>query len=213
MFMEGVLASFVAAILFAVVLYLLYVLSASQLKRNRLFARDLWWLPAWRCWRFVLRNMEGNANLCGIEYRCWLREIVPAQPGSSPQSFRDTGLSVERRIILPTRQDLPILCFRFEKRDDNLVVVHTDKFGVALGEFSVTGPNKYELKAEYSLETMSRFGFPHRVRRLLTVPQKASGRNGEVNIFSNMLARQGNSECFVRLVFTSAEQISVRFAE
>ena len=144
---------------------------------------DLWWLPAWRCWRFVVRNIEGNTNICAIEHRCWLREILPARPGSSAQSFKDTELSAERRIILPAGEDFPILCFRFEERDGNLGFIHTDKFGVDLTRFEISDSNKHELKAEYALETTSPMGLPHRVRRLLTIPENATTQHGEVNIF------------------------------
>ena len=213
-FIVGVLASFVAAILFGLVVYRMYLRSASLLKRSNLFARDLWWLPAWRCWRFVVRNIGGNTSLWEIQYRCWLREIVPAQLSSSVASFRDAELSIGQRIILPVGQDLPVLCFRFEERGDDLFMIHTDKFGGALGEFKITGPSKWEIKAEYSFQTISQtagiVGFPHRVYRLLTIPENAKSQHGEVDVFRQLLSHQGQSECSVPLAFTGAEQISVK---
>lgn len=142
-----------------------------------------------------------------------MREIIPALQGSSVQSFRDTELSAGQRIILPGRQDLPILCFRFEVRGDNLVFLHTDKFGVVLSEFEIVGPNEYELKAEYSFETSSSMGLPHRVRRLLTIPQRPASQRGKFDLFRSLLSRQRESECTVPLVFTGAEQVSVRLPE
>jgi hypothetical protein len=207
-FVESVLASLVAAAIFALLVYWVYVRSASQLKRRRLFAKDLWWLPGWNCWRFVVRNMEGKTNLREIEYQCWLREILPANAGSSVKSFRDTELTAGRRILLPGGQDLPVLCFRFAERDGNLLLAHTDKFGVPLGEFELTGGSEWELKAEYFLEIDSSMRIPHRVRRLLTIPEKAGGKDGEVNCFRRLLGRQGDQECSIPLAFTGAEQIS-----
>lgn len=207
-FLENVLASLVAAAIVALLVYRVYVRSASHLKRHRLFAKDLWWLPGWNCWRFVVRNMEGKANLREIEYQCWLREIVPAKAGSSVKSFRDTELTAGRRILLPGGQDLPVLCFRFAERDGNLLLAHTDKFGVLLGEFELTGGSKWELKVEYFLETDSSMHLPHRVRRVLTIPEMAGGKDGEVNCFRRLLGRQNDQECTVPLVFTAAEQVS-----
>lgn len=213
-FLEGVLASLVAAILFALLIYFAYVISSSRLRRDRLFARDLWWLPRWNTWRFVVRNIQGKGNLCQIEYRSWLREILPAARGSSVKSFRDTELvPLGKRIILPREQDLPILCFRLEERDDTLVLVHTDKFGDELGRYIMAGPNMWSLKAEYSLETHGSMGLPHRVQRLLTIPEKAPGRKGTVEVFKRLQLLQGPSECWVPLVFTGAEEISVRLPE
>jgi hypothetical protein len=210
-FIVGFLASFVAAVLFAFLVHKIYLRSAAQFRRSQFFARDLWWLPAWRCWRFVVRNIGGNTNLWEIQYRCWLREIVPAQVGSSVASFRDTDLSGGQRIILPVGQDLPVLCFRFEEREGELFLIHTDKFGGVLGEFRITGPNKWEVKAEYSFQTIGIGGVPHRVYRLLTIPEKAKGQHTEVDVFRRLLSHQGQSECTVPLAFTGAEQISVRY--
>jgi hypothetical protein len=125
----------------------------------------------------------------------------------------DTELSTGRRVILPAGQDLPILCFRFEERGGKLVFVHTDKFGVDLTRFEISDSKERELKAEYGLETTSPMGLPHRVRRLLTIPENATTQHGEVNIFKRLLSLQGESECSVPYAFTGAEQISVRFED
>lgn len=234
---EGVLASFLAAILFAIVIYRTYARSASILGRDRLFASDLWWIPGWNCWRFIVPNMKGPANLWDIEYRCWLREIIPERTGCSVKSFRDIELDAQQRIILPTGQDLPILCFRFERRENNLVFLHTDKFGKVLCEVEIFGPNMWQLKAEYSFYTLainasirgkgnpkssqtllgrfvSHLKLPHRVHRLLTIPQKNKGRTRETDdIFESLFADQANPEHSVPIAFTGAEQVSIRLPD
>lgn len=107
-----------------------------------------------------------------------------------------------------------MLCFRFEERGDHLLFVHTDKFGDALSEFEIVGPNKWAIEGGYSFWTISEsffnVGLRHRAYRFLGIPKQARIQHTEVDPFRVLLSRQGQSECNVPLVFTGAEQISLR---
>lgn len=207
----GVLASMVATVVVALILFLFYSNSARSLKRNRTFAQDLWWLPKWQCWRFVIRNMKGDACLYDVEFRSWLREIEPADVDSSVSSFRDFALENGRRVLLPQGQDLPILCFRLERKDAALQVTKTDKFGTAAQSFPITTGLDYELKAEYAFTLTPPSQVAHRVRRLLTIPGSLEREGRRLSLFSYLEARQSRTEASVAVVFTEDEQISLRF--
>src|SRR5205809_6711745 len=76
-----------------------------------------YWLPMWRCFRLVVRNLDGPDAITSVRYRTWLRETRPAGGGSSVISWLDREITSGERILLPQREDLTVLSFRCEPSD------------------------------------------------------------------------------------------------
>lgn len=123
------LASSVLSSLTAIaVIYLLYIMSATH-ARWRIANAGCWWLPSANAFRFVIRNIPRRTNLSAIRYRAWLRRVVPASSTMSVRTFVDTELVQGERLLLPGRQDHPVICFRMEIVGQSLKFVVTDKMG------------------------------------------------------------------------------------
>src|SRR5439155_18434685 len=100
-FFVGVAAS--AVVLLGV--WALYPLVYRAEARKRATAA-CWWLPIWRSFRLVVRNMDGKDPVTAVRYRIWLRQAKPAIAGSSVITWLDRDLAESERILLPRREDL-----------------------------------------------------------------------------------------------------------
>lgn len=208
-FFNNIAAELVGSALFVVLLLLVFRRSARDYRRNRAEARDLWWLPAWNVWRFVIRNIESDSSLYDSRYRAWLRRVEPARVGSSVSTFVDSPLGSAERFVLPAGQDLPVLCFRFERRATGMVFVHADKLGVSQLEIDL-GQDSAEILAEYMFRIRGPFQVPYTMTRLLTIPRFVEdSAKGRVDLFAVLLDSQAKGEHCIALPLTTDEEIGI----
>lgn len=197
-----------AALLAAILLY--YGQVARSYRRRRRFERDLWWLPAWESWRFVIKNIGGKRPLLQVRYRAWLTRVESSRDGSSVDTFVDYDLEQGERELLTVKQDLPVVCFRVERRGGAFVFVHTNKLGTPLSEHPLEPSAEYHLRAEYSFTTRTFAEFPIQVTRFLNLPRFVNLKTGGcVDLFEYLWRKQQSEETSVPLVFTYGEEISV----
>lgn len=210
-FLNNIAAEIVGSGLVLVLLTWAYARLGRAYRRTRSEARDLWWLPGWNSWRLVIRNMEGQGSLYDLRYRAWFRSVEPPRPGCSTSSFVDLPLVAEERIVLPPGQDLPILCFRFEKQKTGLAFIHTDKLGASLSTIKIDG-RPAELIAEYTFRIRGPMQVPFTITRTLFIPSTIDHQTrGSVNIFELLLKGQSKGEHHTALPLTSEEEIGVPF--
>jgi hypothetical protein len=150
--------------------------------------------------------MHGDHPLTDITYRAWLREVRPSRPGSSVNTFVDTELKGGHRILLPTGNDYPVLCFRFERCGEKLRFVHTDKMGQPIHSHEVT--EEFEkVVVEYSVKVQTWGLLKHEIRRILVIPSLAEDE-GDVLQYLSSMQKEGR-ERLVPLMFSEAEEIRV----
>jgi len=159
-FIAGVMSSLSVVML----LYVIYSFAYRVHAQGRATAA-CWWLPAWKCFRLVIRNMEGSTPVASIRYRTWLREDRPAVPGSSVKTWVDHDLTSGERIVLPPHEDLTTVSFRCEESGNNAVLVLTDKFGIASDRLALR-PEHGRLMLEYTLRMRMWFLFTADVSRV-----------------------------------------------
>jgi hypothetical protein len=49
-------------------------------------------------------------------YRAWYRTVIPASDAISVKTYDDIELVNGDRLLLPGKQDLPVICFRMDTR-------------------------------------------------------------------------------------------------
>jgi hypothetical protein len=178
-------------------IYLLYIMSATYARR-RIANAECWWLPGVGAFRFVVRNIPRRANLSGIRYRAWLRGVVPASDTVSVKTFVDTELVQGERLLLPGRQDHPVICFRLEMLGQILNFVVTDKMG---------GPEKslpiddegVSLMIEFSVRARTWFLFKHEITRLYSIPR----------FRERLFPAQGSTESPLKSLLQRADEVTV----
>lgn len=206
--MQSFVLSFLGSLLAIVAVYTLYIGSAEYCKSHRAMA-ECWWLKDARSFRFVIRNMFGSSNLTGIRFRVWTRTVIPSAEGISVNTFVDIEVESGERLLLPTRQDLPLLCFRFEQSASSLALLITDKLGAVLRTLSVP-PDLNYLMFEYSARTRNWYLFKHEISRIYALPQYRQIDGERRNIFTEyLLALQSGAERRAKSVLKFAEEVTV----
>jgi len=204
------LFSFIGSLLVLIIFYVLYVFSSQRSSRKRAYA-ELWWLPGWQCFRFVIRNMQSEDSLIDIKYRAWLRSIRPPKAGCSVKTLEDVEIASGERILLPGRQDLPVVCFRFENKGNRQKFIHTNKLGVSINQYDIS-PEVNSLKIEYLLKMRGWFlfkVFKHEIIRTFEVPHYLEVKKKKVDVFKYLLNKQKQQEQKIRLVFLTKEDITI----
>ncbi len=202
--MRDFLISYAGSLAGVATVFGLYLLSAYSASKGKAYA-EIWWLPGWNCFRFVIRNMHGDHPLTDIAYRAWLREVRPSGPGSSVSTFVDAELATGHRILLPTGNDYPVLCFRFETKGEKLYFVHTDKMGAPIYSYEVS--EEFEkVVIEYSVKVQTWKLLKHEIRRILVIPRLSEG---ELDVLQYLSSIQDRKETLVPLMFGEAEEIKV----
>lgn len=203
-FLFSVIASLAAISL----VYILYFLSAVCVK-NHAGKAECWWLPRAKTFRFVIRNLHGKGNLFDIRYHIWLRKDIPPTKGISINTLDDLDVCEGERIILPPGQDLPIICFRLEKRKSTLFLVITDKTGNPQSSFPIKD-DSFRIMIEFSIRTRTWFFFKHEISRLYSIPQFKTIDGIRHNIFlENLLPMQSSVENIMELASQYAEEVTV----
>ena len=209
---EARMQSFVLSALgsfFAIVMvYALYICSAEYCKSHKAMA-ECWWLKDARSFRFVIRNMSGSTNLTDIRFRVWMRTIIPSAEGISVKTLVDAEVESGERLLLPRRQDLPLLCFRFEQADSAVALLITDKRGAVLRNFAVPSDLNY-LMFEYTARTRHWYLFKHEISRIYALPQYKQIGGERRNVFTEyLLALQSGPERQAKSVLKFAEEVTV----
>jgi hypothetical protein len=205
---QSIVLSALGSLLAIVAVYALYIGSAEYCKSHRAMA-ECWWLKDARSFRFVIRNMSGPSNLTGIRFRVWMRTIIPSAEGISVNTFADTEVESGERLLLPKRQDLPLLCFRFEQVGSAVALLITDKRGAVLRNFSVPSDLNY-LMFEYSARTRNWYLFKHEISRIYALPQYKQIDGERRNVFTEyLLGLQSGAERKAKSVLKFAEEITV----
>lgn len=198
------LVSFGASFAVLVLLYGFYIFCSFRLSSNKAYG-EIWWLPAWKCFRFVIRNIPGRHEITDIRSKAWLREVEPKRPGSSVNSFRDTELVCNDRLMIPTANDYPLICFRLQKVNDSFHFVLTDKFGTEITSHRLSKEFE-EVLVEYSAKVQTWKLFKYEVNRTFVIPH-VDQEEGE--IFEELLSMQQGPEAPVSVMFLRAEVIRV----
>jgi hypothetical protein len=187
-----------------VLLYGLYIWCSFKFSSNKASA-EVWWLPAWNCFRFVIRNIPYGYEVTDIRSTAWLRDLIPSRDGSSVNSFKDTELTHDGRLMLATNQDYPLLCFRLRRVNDSYHFVLTDKFGTEIKSCELSEEFK-QLVVQYSAKLQTWKLFKYECSRTYVIPYRDPAR-GE--IFSKLFAMQQGPEARVPVMFLSTEVIRV----
>jgi hypothetical protein len=205
----GFVLSVLASLCAIGILYVLYLVSAKHAAAT-IATAECWWLPAANCYRFVIRNIPRHANLFGIRYRAWVRRTVPPSEGISVETYLDTDLLDGERLLLPGRQDLPVLCFRLEASGVVLKLVVTDKIGVPAGKEEEIGEDVKSLMVEFSVRARTWGLFKHEITRLYAVPQYREIEGKRRNIFREYLVPiQLSHERQMKSVLQYANEVTV----
>jgi len=203
------LLSVFASLLAIGFIYLIYLASARH-AISGIAVAECWWLPSAKTFRFVIRNIPRKMNLSGIRYRTWLRETLPRQEGISVETYIDTEISTGERLLLPGRQDLPILCFRFELNQNILNLVVTDKMGTPVQKFEIIEENEVEVMIEFYIKARNWFLFKHEISRLYTIRQYQDFKGIRHNIFKDyFIPIQSSDEQQTESVFQYAHEVTV----
>ncbi len=153
--------------------------------------------------------MHNKGSLTSIHFRTWIREIVPSGPGSSVNTFIDQELTNGERIILPSGQDLPALCFRFENHNGNLIFVQTDKQGKMIREYEINEQVE-AIVGEYSVKIRSWFLFKHKIVRMYDIPHRFDLDGKRRDLFREyVLPFQDKKEGKLKTVFQTAQEVAV----
>jgi len=200
----SVLASLTAIAL----IYLIYLASAAYARRY-IAKAECWWLPGANTFRFVIRNIPRRGNLFAIRYRAWLRKVVPKSDQISVRTFLDTELCQGERVLLPGRQDHPVICFRFEALDKELNLIVTDKMGTPQGSLPIDDESA-RLMVEFSARARTWFLFKHEISRLYALPQYRTLKGQRHDVFREYLFPiQGSGERQAKSVVQYAEEVTV----
>ena len=118
-------------------------------------------------------------------------------------------MSEGQRIILPPGQDLPIVCFRLEKKRATLNLVITDKIGKPQSSFPIKD-DSFRIMIEFSVRTRTWFFFKHEISRLYCIPQFKTVEGIRQNIFlESLLPMQSSAEDIMELASQYAEEVTV----
>src|SRR5262245_24217618 len=79
---------------------------------------ELWYFPAYG-FRLVMRNLPAKHTLSKIEYRAFVRSVIPAGHGSSVATFQDEPLLERKDFFLFPGTDQVLLAFKVELADGN----------------------------------------------------------------------------------------------
>jgi hypothetical protein len=182
---ENFIASFFGSLTAIALVYSAYLASACWCA-NRVAKAGAWWLPGVKSFRFVIRNIPRRGNLTAIRFRVWLRTVVERTPEISVDTYVDSDILTGERILLPGRQDLPLLCFRFETAGSDLSLAVTDKLGQPTGKFTI-GREVDFLMFEYSVRARNWYLFKHDISRIYAVPQYLEPGGKQQNLFQRYL--------------------------
>ena len=203
----SIIWSSLGSALFVFVTLLLYRRMAKKYSNGKAYA-ECWWLPAWNCFRFVIRNIGSNDTLYSIKYRAYIRNTTDMKSGSSVESYSDHDLNLGERIILRGGEDLPVLCFRIKKKGNKFIFIHTNKFGLKINKYPIAIFND-TIVVEYQLKIL-RFGFIHfEVTREFTIPSQYQYGGCLIVPIGYFLSEQNQNEHEVGLIFKTAETVSI----
>jgi len=89
---------------------------------------ELWYLPDYG-FRLVIRNLPREKILTGINYRSYIRKVIPASSGSSVATHDDKILVEFDDFFLFPGDDQVLISFKLDKKKGSkkLYFVHTDK--------------------------------------------------------------------------------------
>jgi hypothetical protein len=187
-----------------IALYGLYVLWPFLFSSDKASA-EMWWLPAWKCFRLVIRNIPVGYEITDVRSKAWLRDVVSRRDGSSVDSFRDKDLVRSDRIMIPRADDFPLLCFRLQKVTDGFDFVLTDKFGTEIASHQLSKGFE-ELLVEYSVKIQTWKLFKYEIHRTFVIPYLDAA---EGKVFEQVFAMQQEGEARFLVMFRRAEVIRV----
>jgi hypothetical protein len=203
-FLLGALSSLLAA--FAIwAIYIAVLQSAREVA-----SLECWWNPDFKNWRIVIRNIDSDFTLLDTTYRSWYRLYHRAANNASVITYDDLLLSSGNRVVLPRRQDLPLLCFRLAESAGAIVMILTNKLGAESERIVLREEQNQSILCEYSTHVVVWRLFKISVSRLFILPdylQLGGGRPKDV--FRSLLARQQAVECKVPLVFQHTHELTI----
>ena len=129
---------------------------------------EIWYLPAYKHFRLVVRNITGKKTLSDIKYRVIIRSVVPPHDGCSVETWLDQVITERNDFFLFPESDQLMLCFRVEYDNSGLILVHTDKLNktVARLPFSQTSL----IVADYSANLENLLNFDVRLAKRVKIP-------------------------------------------
>jgi len=137
-------------------------------KRGR---AEIWFLPAYRCCRLVLRNLPHRKVLYDIRYRAFLRKIEPPSAGASVESYGDKEILGRDEMFLFGEDDQVLVSFRVEGEDaKSLDLVVTDKFGTEQARYPLKSFDL--LIADYAATMKNMFNFDIRIAKRAEVKRE-----------------------------------------
>lgn len=185
-------------------LYGLYVLWPC-LFSSEIASAEMWWLPAWNCFRLVIRNIPVGYEITDVRSKAWLRDVLSPRDGCSVNSFRDLDLVCGERMLLPRTDDFPLACFRLHKANNGFQFVLTDKFGAEMASHRLSSEFK-EFSVEYTAKVQTWKLFKYEINRVFVIPYKDEVK-GEV--FQRVFEMQHGPEARFPVMFRRAEVIRV----
>lgn len=133
---------------------------------------ELWYLPQFKVFRLVIRNIPGNRALFDIKTRGLARKVVPRSQDISVATYMDELLVEQDDLFLFPGTDQVILSFRLDADEEQRIwIVASDKLGqerkrIALAQLDV-------LICDYSATVQNVLNFNIRLQKRAEI-RKAS---------------------------------------
>ncbi len=166
---KSLLLNVAGSIIALILLYGVYILCSVWASRDKA-CPELWWIPKFNCFRYVIRNNPGY-DITDIHSRAWLRDIVPKGEGCGENSFREFAVVMGNRVMIPKGDDYVLVSFRLaEGEDSGLVFVLTDKFGANPDPHRLSEEFQ-EFLVEYSAKIQTGWLLKYEISRTYVIPK------------------------------------------
>lgn len=125
---------------------------------------EIYYIPAYKCFRFVIRNLPRRITLSDLKTRAFLRGKILPVKGSGVSTYADVALVNQHDFFLFPGNDQVLISFRVRARKNGgLVFVVTDKWGNE-GESHAVDKNSV-LIADYIGSVTNRFNFDIKLKK------------------------------------------------
>ena len=167
----NILCSFIGSVILVIISFYVYY-KLSQYYSKKTICSDCYWIPEFKCWKFMIKNFSSNETFFNIKYSSWISKVDSSSPFMV--SYIKDELSHGERNIISVFENIPVICFRIEKINNQFVFFLTDQFGNTIKkypdiiQYSIInieyqlkiiklGIIKFEINREYSIPTNNRF--------------------------------------------------------
>lgn len=167
----NILCSFLGSVILVLISFYVYY-KLSQYYSKKTICSDCYWIPKFKCWKFMIKNFSSHETFYNIKYSSWISKVDPSSPFMV--SYIRDELSNGERSIISVFDNIPVICFRIEKINNQFTFFLTDQFGNTIKKYSdiieydfinieyqlkiiKLGFVKFEINRQYSIPTNNKF--------------------------------------------------------